>query len=60
MISQTCCVCIFLYSAVEFALDWGSDRDEEGCGGQRHIALPSPVLAVERTNTGHRVAPAET
>lgn len=51
---------MFLYSVVEFALSQSSDRDEKSCRGQRNLALPSPILAVERADAGHRVALAET
>ena len=36
-----------------------SDGDEAGRRGQRHAALPPPVLAGRRAHSGHRVAPPE-
>ena len=34
-----------------------SDGDEASRWGQRHAALPPPVLAWRRAHPGHRVAP---
>lgn len=47
-------------SAPQCALSRGSDRNEEGCWGQRDAAVPPPVPAVKWTDAGHRVDSAET